>query len=59
MLNHERIRPIGENENYKYLIILEADTINQIEMKEKVKKGTWDEQENFWKPSSAAKISLK
>ena len=34
----EKIRTLGEKENYKYLGILEADTIKQTEMKRKVKK---------------------
>ena len=29
---------LGANETYKYLGILEADTIKQVEMKEKIKK---------------------
>ena len=32
----ERIRTLGEEENYKYLDMLEADTIKQAEMKEKM-----------------------
>ena len=32
------IRTLGEKEAYKYLVILEADTIKQQEMKEKIKK---------------------
>ncbi len=36
--NQERIRTRGEKENYKYLGILEADIIKQVEMKEKIKK---------------------
>ena len=36
--NLQRIRTLGEKKNYKYLGILEADTIKQVEMKEKVKK---------------------
>ena len=36
--NHEKIRTLGEKETYKYLRILEADTIKQVEMKEKIKK---------------------
>ena len=36
--NHEKIRTVGENENYKYLGILEADTIKQVEMKDKIRK---------------------
>ena len=37
--NHNKIRTRGENETYKYLGILEADTIKQVEMKDKVRKG--------------------
>ena len=33
--NQKAIRTIGEKETYKYLGILEADTIKQQEMKEK------------------------
>ena len=36
--NQERIRMLGEKETYKYLRILEANTIKQVEMKEKIKK---------------------
>ena len=36
--NQDKIRTLGENETYKYLGILEADTIKQVEMKEKFKK---------------------
>ena len=32
--NQERIRALGEKENYEYKGILEADTIKQAEMKE-------------------------
>ena len=34
--NQEKIRMLGEKETCKYLGILEADTIKQMEMKEKV-----------------------
>ena len=30
--NHDRIRTLEENETYKYLGILEADTIKQVQM---------------------------
>ena len=33
--NQDKIRTLGEKEMYKYLGILEADTIKQVEMKEK------------------------
>ena len=36
--NHDKIRKFGENETYKYLGILEADTIKQVEMKDKIRK---------------------
>ena len=35
MSNQERIKMLGEKENYKYLEILEADDIKQFWMKEK------------------------
>ena len=34
----DKIRTLGENETYKYLGILEADTIKQVEMKDKIRK---------------------
>ena len=34
--NQDKIRTLGENETYKYLGILVADTINQVEMKDKI-----------------------
>ena len=36
--NQDKIRTLGEKESYKYLGILETDTIKQVEMKEKIKK---------------------
>ena len=36
--NHDKIRTLGENETYKYLGILEADTIKQVQMKDKIWK---------------------
>ena len=36
--NQDKIRTLGEDEIYKYLGILEADTTKQVEMKEKIKK---------------------
>ena len=36
--NQDKIRTLGEKETYKYLGILEADTIKQVEVKEKIKK---------------------
>ena len=36
--NQDKIRTLGENETYKYLGILEADTIKKVEMKDKIQK---------------------
>ena len=36
--NHDKIRTLEENETYKYLGILEADIIRQVEMKDKIRK---------------------
>ena len=36
--NQDKIRTLAENETYKYLGILEADTIKQVQMKEKKSK---------------------
>ena len=36
--DQDKIRTLGENETYKYLGILEADTIKQVEMKDKIQK---------------------
>ena len=36
--NQDKIRTLAENETYKYLGILEADIIKQVEMKNKILK---------------------
>ena len=36
--NQEKIRTLEEKKTYKYLRILEVDTIKQVEMKEKIFK---------------------
>ena len=36
--NQDKIRTLAENESYKYLRILKADTIKQVEMKNKIQK---------------------
>ena len=38
LTNQDKIRTLAENETYKYLGILEADTIKQVEMKNKIQK---------------------
>ena len=37
--NQDMPGTLGENETYKYLGILEADTIKQVEMKDKIQNG--------------------
>ena len=45
--NQDKIRTLGENDAYKYLGILEADTIEQVEIKKtKFKKNISGELEN-------------
>ena len=36
--NQDNIKTLGENETYKFLGFLEADTIKQVEMKDKIQK---------------------
>ena len=36
--NQDEIKTLAENETYKHLGILEAETIKQVEMKEKIQK---------------------
>ena len=36
--NQDKIKTLAENETYKYFGILEADTIKQVEMKDKIQK---------------------
>ena len=50
--NQYYIWTLGEKEDYSYLGILEADIINQAEMKE-TRKSTSKEKENLSKPRSA------
>ena len=57
--NHERIRTLWDEENYKYLGVLEAETIKQVKMKEKIKKIISKEREYFSKPSSSTGILSK
>ena len=38
--NQDKIRTLAENETYKYLGILEADTIKQVEIKNKILRRT-------------------
>ena len=51
----DKIRTPGENETYKYLGILEADTIKQVEKKTKLKKNITGKLENCSRQNSLAK----
>ena len=48
--NQDKIRALAEKETYKYLGILEADTVKYTEMKEKIKKNTSGERKYYSKP---------
>ena len=50
--NQVKIRTYGEKETLKYLWILEADSIKQVEMKEKIKKSISEEPENYLRQNS-------
>ena len=54
--NKDKIKTLVENEIYKYLGILEADTIKQVEMKEKIRKNISGELENYSRQNSIAEI---
>ena len=52
--NQVVIKTLKEKETYKYLGILEADTIKQVEMKERIKKSISEEPENYLRQNSIA-----
>ena len=52
--NQVEIRTLEEKETYKYLGILKADTIKQVERKEKFKKSISEEPENNLRQNSIA-----
>ena len=45
--NQDKIKTLAENETYKYLGILETDSMKQVEMKEKFKKNISGKLENY------------
>ena len=45
--NQYKIRTLGEKETYKYLGILEDDTIKQMKMKKKLRKNIYGELESY------------
>ena len=58
--NKKKIRTLGEKGTYRYLEIMEADTIKQVEMKEKkIRKNALRGRENYSKTNYTAKIASK
>ena len=57
--NQDKIRTLGEKETYKYLGILEADTIKQVEMKEKFLKNISEELECYSRQNYISETLLK
>ena len=57
--NQEEIRTLGEKETYKYLGILEADTIKHAEMKENIFKSTSREREKLLETKLYSKNLIK
>ena len=50
--NNNNNKTLGEKETYKYMGILEVDTIKQVEMKEKkLKRNNSGERRNYSKPN--------
>ena len=58
--NQDKIRTPGEKETYRYLGILEADTINQVEIKfKKLKKNISEELESYLRRNCHAETLSK
>ena len=45
--NQEKISTLGKKKTYKYSGILDADTIKQVKMREKIKKSISRESESY------------
>ena len=54
-----KIRKLGEKETYKYLVILEADTIKQVEIKKKFKNNISGELESYSRQNYVAEALSK
>ena len=46
--NQEKIRMLREKKTYKYLEILEVDTVKQVVMKEKIKRTPLKNEKTTW-----------
>ena len=57
--NQDKIKTLTESETYKYLAILEADTIKHVEMKKKFKKNISGELINYSRQNSIAETLSK
>ena len=57
--NHDKIRTLGEEETYKYLGILEADTMKEMEIMIRSGKNISRELENYSRENSPAETTSK
>ena len=57
--NHNKIRTPREKETYKYIGIVEADTIKQVEMKGKIKKEYLKRTRNLLKTKQYSRNIIK
>ena len=57
--NQDKIKTLRENETYKYLDNLEADTIKQVKWKTKFEKNISGELENYSRQNSLAETRSK
>ena len=57
--NQQKIRPFGEKQNYRYLGLLDADTIRHAKIKEKKSKEYHRRMKKYSKPNYIVVIRLK
>ena len=57
--NQDMIRTLGEKEIYKYLVILLADSIKQVEMEDNIKKDISEELESYSRQDYVAETLSK
>ena len=57
--NQDKIRTLGENETYEYLGILEADTIKQVQMKDKIQKEYLKRTRKLLEPKPSSRNLIK
>ena len=57
--NQDKIRTLAEKETYRYLGILEADTIKQVEIKNKIQNNISGKLDNYSRQNSLAETLSK